>query len=156
MLKKLVPAIIFAAVIGGGIGIVASSMSAGVFQTSVAEALGTPERFMGREFKVTGEVVKGSVRRGPGPFDLEFAIKDTAGEGLLRCRYRGTVPDPFAEGREVILQGVLREGPLMEVSKITVKCPSKYQEEGLSEEEAKEYYERKYMEGHRGPSKSDM
>jgi hypothetical protein len=34
----------------------------------------------------------------------------------------------------------------MVVSKITVKCPSKYQEAGVTEEAAAEYYNTKYRQ----------
>ena len=146
-MRKVVVILFAAGVLAGGVAIVGSSMSAGVFQLTVEETLAAPERFLGREFRLVGTVAAGSVVRGPGPFDLKFAVRDASGR-TLPCSYQGTVPDPFAEDREVILQGTLREGPRMDVSKIIVKCPSKYQEEGVSEEEAAQYYERKYRTGH--------
>lgn len=137
------------AVLAGGAAIVGSSMSAGVFQLTIEETLASPERYIGRELKVVGTVASGTISRAAGPFEIAFSIRDAAGR-MLPCHYRGMVPDPFAEDREVILQGTLREGPRMEVSKIVVKCPSKYEEEGLSEEEAQRYYDRKYRSGHNG------
>lgn len=149
-MKKAVTVVVAVAVLAGGVAIVGSSMSAGVFQLTIEETLASPDRYQDREFKVVGTVVPGSISRRGGPFEMAFSIRDAAGRALP-CHYQGTVPDPFAEDREVILQGTLREGPRMEVSKITVKCPSKYEEEGLSEEEAQQYYDRKYRSGHQGP-----
>ncbi len=148
-MKRAVTIAVALLVLAGGVAIVGSSMSAGVFQLTLEETLASPERYQDRELKVVGTVARGSVLRGPNPFEMTFSIRDAAGR-VLPCHYQGTVPDPFAEDREVILQGILKEGPRMEVSKITVKCPSKYQEEGVSEEEAAQYYERKYRSGHQG------
>lgn len=134
-----------------GAAIVASSMSAGVFQLTVGEIGASASRYLGRELKVQGTVIPGSVNRLQGLFETLFSIGDSSGHSLP-CRYKGKLPDPFAEGREVILQGVLREGPHLEVKKIVVKCPSKYQEEGISEEAAAEYYEKKYRSGHTSPT----
>ncbi|MBM4396497.1 MAG: cytochrome c maturation protein CcmE [Deltaproteobacteria bacterium] len=150
MAKKIVTVLIAVAVLGGGVAIVASSMSSGVFSLTIAEAQSAPERLAGKELKVTGDVVSGSIRRGATPFEMDFAIADKEGR-RLDCHYKGAIPDPFAEGREVILQGALGTDRKLEVSKITVKCPSKYQEAGIAEDRYDDYYGKKYKDGHRNP-----
>jgi cytochrome c-type biogenesis protein CcmE len=41
--------------------------------------------------------------------------------------YTGTVPDPFRDGREVIVQGRLRDGTFVgERDSLVTKCPSKF------------------------------
>lgn len=147
MARKIVIALVALAVLGGGVAIIGSSMSQGVFNLTLAEALASPDRLQGKEFKVVGNVADGSVVKGATPFDLDFAVTDKEGR-RLDCHYKGAVPDPFAEGREVILQGTM-DGRKMQVSKITVKCPSKYQEEGVTEDQADQYYKKKYDRGHR-------
>jgi cytochrome c-type biogenesis protein CcmE len=146
--RKVIPLLVALAVVGGGIAIVGSSMSSGVFSLTIEEALASAGRLRDKDFKVGGNVVAGSVGRGATPFELSFAIADAGGR-RLDCHYKGSVPDPFAEGREVILQGRMDDGSRMEVSKITVKCPSKYQEEGVNEEQYDDYYRKKYDKGHR-------
>ena len=146
--RKVIPILVAVAVVGGGVAIVASSMESGVFNLTVEEALASAERLTGKEFKVGGIVAEGSVARGATPFELNFTVADKAGR-RLDCHYKGAVPDPFQEGREVILQGQMGTAGRMEVSKITVKCPSKYQEEGVTEEQADKYYQNKYDKGHR-------
>lgn len=150
MARKVVTVLLAVAVLAGGVAIVASSMSGGVFSLTIAEAQSAPELHVGKEVKVSGDVVAGSVVRGATPFEMEFAIADKEGR-RLDCHYKGSIPDPFAEGREVILQGSIGADRRMEVSKITVKCPSKYQEAGVSEEQADDYYRKKYQNGHRKP-----
>jgi cytochrome c-type biogenesis protein CcmE len=42
-------------------------------------------------------------------------------------RYRGAVPDPFRDGREVIVSGELRGGTFVaERDSLVTKCPSKF------------------------------
>ena len=41
--------------------------------------------------------------------------------------YAGVVPDPFREGREVIVSGELRQGTFVaERDSLVTKCPSKF------------------------------
>src|SRR3954449_4453673 len=62
----------------------------------------------GRSYQVTGTVVPGSVRRSGET--LYFSVEDrTGGSGRIPLSYAGTVPDPFREGREVIVT-VQRQG----------------------------------------------
>jgi cytochrome c-type biogenesis protein CcmE len=74
---------------------------------------------------VTGKVVKGSIRhRGD---DLTFRIRDRDGATSVPVEYTGVVPDPFREGREVIVSGELRNGTFMaERDSLVTKCPSKF------------------------------
>src|SRR5687767_9710358 len=58
----------------------------------------------GDSYEVYGVVEDGSVtRRGS---ELRFRIADREGAGeSVPVRYEGTIPDPFREGREVIITG---------------------------------------------------
>ncbi len=151
--RKIVPVVVAVALLVGGFAIVGSSMQSGVFSLTLEEALAASETLGSKEFKVGGNVVEGSVSRGSNAFETTFSIADAAGRRLV-CAYQGALPDPFAEGREVILQGSFERGNRMKVSKITVKCPSKYQEAGVDEEKANEYYKNKYDGGHRNDDAS--
>src|ERR1700716_3057900 len=63
----------------------------------------------GRSYQLTGTVVPGSVRRQGGV--LDFSVRDRGGgaAAAIPVAYTGTVPDPFREGREVIVT-VQRQG----------------------------------------------
>jgi cytochrome c-type biogenesis protein CcmE len=79
-----------------------------------------------RSYQVTGTVVKGSVHRTGAV--LAFSLEDRAGGGAaVPVAYTGTVPDPFREGREVIVT-VQRQGGgfVGERDSLITKCPSKY------------------------------
>lgn len=80
----------------------------------------------GRSYVVTGTVAAGSVHRQGAV--LDFSVADRAG-GVTKIplAYTGTVPDPFREGREVIVT-VEKHGASFvgERNSLITKCPSKY------------------------------
>lgn len=79
----------------------------------------------GRSYQVTGTVVGGSVRRSGGT--LDFAVEDRAGGTRIPVAYTGTVPDPFREGREIIVTVQKQGGSYVgERDSLITKCPSKY------------------------------
>jgi cytochrome c-type biogenesis protein CcmE len=79
----------------------------------------------GRSYELTGKVVKGSVDRGGKT--LRFRIRDRDGRASVPVSYSGVVPDPFREGREVIVEGELRGGTFVaERDSLVTKCPSKF------------------------------
>jgi cytochrome c-type biogenesis protein CcmE len=80
----------------------------------------------GRSYQVTGTVVAGSVHRSGGT--LDFSVQDRTG-GRIRVPvvYTGTIPDPFREGREVIVTVEKHGGSYVgERDSLITKCPSKY------------------------------
>jgi cytochrome c-type biogenesis protein CcmE len=79
----------------------------------------------GRSYEVTGKVVNGSVRhRGD---ELLFRIRDRDGTASVPVSYTGEVPDPFREGREVIVKGELQHGTFVgQRDSLVTKCPSKF------------------------------
>jgi cytochrome c-type biogenesis protein CcmE len=81
-----------------------------------------------RTFKLGGEVVRGSVSR-VGE-ELRFRVRDPQGRVSVPVRYTGAVPDPFREGREVIVT-VRRQGDAFvgERDSLVTKCPSKFEAE---------------------------
>lgn len=78
--------------------------------------------------EVTGKVVS-SERVDAG---LEFVLADRDGKGgKLPVEYTGVVPDPFRDGREVIVTGTLDESGVLVAEKdsLITKCPSKFEDE---------------------------
>ena len=82
----------------------------------------------GRSYELTGKVVRGSIdRAGDG---LRFRIRDRDGTASVPVAYTGAVPDPFREGREVIVSGEMRGGTFVaERDSLVTKCPSKFTKE---------------------------
>lgn len=96
------------------------SFSAGTSQLLPSEALAQkPDD----RFELGGTVVDGSLEEHGD--SLEFAIQDPNGSAQIPVVYSGAVPDPFREGREVLVKGEL-EGGRFVGNEMTTKCPSKF------------------------------
>ena len=79
----------------------------------------------GQSYELTGKVVADSVSRAGD--ELRFRIRDRDGTESVPVVYSGVVPDPFREGREVIVEGELRQGTFVaERDSLVTKCPSKF------------------------------
>src|SRR5919198_1866852 len=79
----------------------------------------------GRSYEVTGKVVDSSVRHTGDA--LSFRLRDRDGTASVPVRYTGEVPDPFREGREVIVKGELENGTFVgQRDSLVTKCPSKF------------------------------
>ena len=88
-----------------------------------------------QEAKTAGSVVqvKGE-RLGSGQFNIEqnvfiFQIRDENGEAL-KVVYHGPKPGNFDQASHVVCVGQYQNG-VFNANEILVKCPSKYQEEGM-------------------------
>lgn len=88
----------------------------------------------GESAQVTGEVISYE-REGT---DLRFEIADRdGGAETLPVAYTGVVPDPFRDGREVIVTGTLDESGVLlaEKDSLITKCPSKFADEAAADPE---------------------
>ena len=58
---------------------------------------------------------------------LRFKLRDVRGSATVPVVYHGTVPDLFRSGRDVVVDGRLRNGVFVAVpGSLLTKCPSKY------------------------------
>jgi cytochrome c-type biogenesis protein CcmE len=124
---RLVVALGVAVLLGGALIYTSFDAATEARQPSELIANGKP----GRSYELTGKVAKGSVHRGEDV--LGFRIRDRRGRASVPVRYRGAVPDPFREGREVIVTGALRGGVFFaEKDSLVTKCPSKFSKKDSS------------------------
>ncbi len=82
----------------------------------------------GQTYELTGKVETGSVeKRGS---TMLFRVRDRDGGASVPVIYTGAVPDPFREGREVIVD-VRKQGDTFvgERDSLVTKCPSKFSED---------------------------
>src|SRR5271165_7306415 len=88
----------------------------------------------GQSYQLTGTVANGSVHREGAV--LRFAVEDRTGGTQIPVAYTGTVPDPFREGREVIVTVEKQAGGFVgERDSLITKCPSKYKTAPPSEKQ---------------------
>jgi cytochrome c-type biogenesis protein CcmE len=96
-----------------------------------SEAAQPSELREGQAYDLTGKVVAGSIARNGD--ELRFRIRDRDGAASVPVVYTGVVPDPFREGREVIISGELTRGTFVaERDSLVTKCPSKFTEDKQS------------------------
>ena len=90
-----------------------------------SEAAKPSELKEGQSYEVTGKVVNGSISHAGD--ELRFRIRDRDGNQSVPVTYTGSVPDPFRDGREVIVAGELKQGTFVgERDSLVTKCPSKF------------------------------
>jgi cytochrome c-type biogenesis protein CcmE len=100
-----------------------TSFSAASPAVTPSQLLGS--RPSGRSYQLTGKVVTGSIQRHGD--QLDFRVRDRNDARSVPVSYTGAVPDPFRDGREVIVT-VRREGLAFvgERDSLVTKCPSKF------------------------------
>jgi cytochrome c-type biogenesis protein CcmE len=85
--------------------------------------------------QVYGKVVAGSIERDGVDMTFELADREDPTKAII-VDYTGQVPDPFREGREVIVEGTYADGTLIaEKDQLITKCPSKFSEEAEEDPE---------------------
>ena len=58
---------------------------------------------------------------------LRFTLRDVEGTATVQVVYKGSVPDLFRTGRDIVVDGRLRNGVFVAVpDTLVTKCPSKY------------------------------
>jgi cytochrome c-type biogenesis protein CcmE len=79
----------------------------------------------GKTYQLTGKVAAGSWKR-HGAVNV-FRVRDRTGTTSVPVRYTGAVPDPFREGREIVVK-VRKQGDTFvgERDTLVTKCPSKF------------------------------
>jgi cytochrome c-type biogenesis protein CcmE len=110
---------------------VAAVLAVFLLYTSIAGG-GTPSLQPSELPGHTGRVSLAGVVVGPTRGDgrdapLRFRLRDIGGTATVPVTYRGSVPDLFKPGRDIALDGTLRNGTFVGVSgTLVTKCPSKY------------------------------
>lgn len=90
----------------------------------------------GQSYQLTGKVVDGSIEKSRD--GMTFRVRDRAGTASVPISYTGTVPDPFRDGREVIITVRKGEGGTFvgEKDSLITKCPSKFENKKSTDGEA--------------------
>jgi cytochrome c-type biogenesis protein CcmE len=110
---------------------VAAVLAVFLLYTSIAGG-GTPSLIPSQAAGHAGRISVGGMVVGKPTGDahaggLHFRLRDPKGTAIVPVVYRGSVPDLFRTGREVVVDGKLRNGVLVAVpDTLVTKCPSKY------------------------------
>jgi cytochrome c-type biogenesis protein CcmE len=110
---------------------VAAVLAVFLLYTSIAGG-GTPSLIPSQAAGHAGRISIGGMVVGKPTGDahaggLHFRLRDPKGSATIPVVYTGSVPDLFRTGREVVVDGKLRNGVLVAVpDTLVTKCPSKY------------------------------
>jgi cytochrome c-type biogenesis protein CcmE len=104
--------------------LVYTSFSASAETTTPSELLrATPSP--GQQYELTGKVADGTWQHEG--TEHSFRVRDRTGTISVPVRYNGPVPDPFREGREIVVT-VEKHGETYvgQPNSLVTKCPSKF------------------------------
>ncbi|MEM2942306.1 MAG: cytochrome c maturation protein CcmE [Candidatus Bathyarchaeia archaeon] len=88
---------------------------------SVSEVKQHPERYVGRDIQLIGNVTR---LEGGNPEGLSFTLID--GPASIKVSYFGPIPQNFMEGIRIVVIGRLNPDGSFAARQILTKCPSKY------------------------------
>lgn len=123
------------------IGAVAYLIYTGIRETSnyyltIEEFLPQKEAFANEGVRLAGRVQAGSIQWDPKALQLRFVLgpfKEQVGATAqtvgIPVHYQGVLPDMFAEGRDVIVEGRYHAEQALVAKTLMTSCPSKYEPE---------------------------
>ena len=123
------------------IGAVAYLIYTGIRETSnyyltIEEFLPQKEAFANEGVRLAGRVQAGSIQWDPKALQLRFVLgpfKEQVGTTAqtvgIPVHYQGVLPDMFAEGRDVIVEGRYHAEQVLVAKTLMTSCPSKYEPE---------------------------
>jgi cytochrome c-type biogenesis protein CcmE len=88
-----------------------------------------PSELAGHTGRVSlvGKVVGSVTGQSHSAAGMRFHVRDIGGKAAVPVVYHGSVPDLFRTGRDVVVDGHLRQGRFVAVpGTLVTKCPSKY------------------------------
>ncbi len=100
-----------------------------LYYLTVSEFNGKVSTLGDQGVRVSGKVVKGTIKKDSINLDIDFVITD--GKEQLPVSYHGIIPDIFGDGIEVVVEGKYLSGGSFQATSLLTKCPSKF--EGDSE-----------------------
>lgn len=100
-----------------------------VYYLEIDEFLARREAMAGEGLRVAGRVATDSIDWNPSTLDLKFRLANFEGNDGVDVAYNGILPDMFAEGRDVIVEGTYAHGGSFHARTLLTSCPSKYEAE---------------------------
>ena len=124
--KTVVKVLVGIIVIGGGVGyfMYQAMRSSWSYYYSVDEFLANSPEVKNHSVRIAGRIKQGSVVRDLQKMSLTFTLAGSENE--VPIHYKGSVPDNFAEDREVVVQGRRDASGVFQADLLMTRCESKY------------------------------
>jgi cytochrome c-type biogenesis protein CcmE len=100
-----------------------------VYYLTIDEFLPKRVAMANEGIRVSGKVGAQSIEWNPSTLDLRFRLASFDGTDGVDVTYNGVLPDMFAEGREVIVEGTYAPSGTLRARTLLTSCPSKYEAE---------------------------
>ena len=100
-----------------------------VYYLTIDEFLKDREAVAGEGLRVAGRVGAKSVEWNAATLDLKFRLANFDDKDGVDVTYNGVLPDMFAEGRDVIVEGSYAKHGAFHARSLLTACPSKYEAE---------------------------
>jgi cytochrome c-type biogenesis protein CcmE len=100
-----------------------------VYYLTIDEFLSKREAVAGEGLRVAGRVASQTMQWNPATLDLKFRLANFAESDGVDVAYNGILPDMFAEGRDVIVEGTYARDGSFHAHTLLTSCPSKYEAE---------------------------
>lgn len=100
-----------------------------VYYLTIDEFLQQREAVANEDIRVAGRVGAKSVQWNPSTLDLKFRLASFDEHDGVDVVYNGVLPDMFAEGRDVIVEGMYTPAGMLHADTLLTSCPSKYEAE---------------------------
>ena len=104
-----------------------------VYYLTIDEFLSRREALANEGVRVAGRVGSNSVDWNAATLDLKFRLANFDDNDGVEVAYNGVLPDMFAEGRDVIVEGTYTAAGSFHARTLLTSCPSKYEAEAAAE-----------------------
>jgi len=116
--------------LAGAVGflIYSAASETSVYYMTIEEFVAQKSALANEGVRVAGRVRDGSMQWDPKTLNLRFELADfKSPDDGVPVRYTGILPDMFAEGRDVIVEGKYGNNGIFQAHTIMTSCPSKYE-----------------------------
>ncbi len=124
--KSIVKVLVGVLVIGGGISyfMYQAMQSSWSYYYSVDDFSASKSEVKNYSLRIAGRVKPGSIAHDLQKMNLTFVLAGSKTE--IRVQYKGSVPENFAEDKEVVVEGRLDTTGTFHADMLMTRCESKY------------------------------
>jgi len=112
------------AILASAVGLILYALQNNVSLYFTPTQVYNKEAPQGRNFRIGGMVVEGSIKRENDGLTMHFDVTDTS--NTMRVHYKGILPDLFKEGKGVVVHGKLEADNTFRADEVLAKHDENY------------------------------
>ena len=122
--KRFIFILVGIAILGSAVGLVLYALQNNVSLYFTPTQVYNKEAPQGRNFRIGGLVVEGSLKREKDGLTMRFDVTDTL--KTMQVNYKGILPDLFKEGKGVVVHGKLEDDNTFLADEVLAKHDENY------------------------------